>query len=123
MSEDRVDESARGRIWTGEQARERGLVDDMGTLADAIALAEEMAGVKDARVLEINPGFMNFGMPGMPPGMAVLLGVEPPDPLKSVPDDIRDVIEFYKSISEYERGEALYLMPYTLEELNLDSRE
>ncbi len=38
-----VDAIARGRVWSGEQARARGLVDRMGTLRDAIALAGERA--------------------------------------------------------------------------------
>lgn len=38
---------AGGRVWTGRQAKENGLVDELGTLADAIAAAKEMAGTKD----------------------------------------------------------------------------
>ena len=37
---------ADGRIFTGEQARSLGLVDELGTLEDAIALAAKMAGIK-----------------------------------------------------------------------------
>jgi protease-4 len=38
-----VDEVARGRVWTGAQAKERGLVDTLGTLDDAIASAAKRA--------------------------------------------------------------------------------
>lgn len=42
---------AEGRIWTGSQALERGLVDALGTLEDAIADAKVMGGLaKDADV-------------------------------------------------------------------------
>jgi protease-4 len=42
---------AGGRIWTGRQAKANGLVDELGTLDDAIACAKEMAGLgKDAEV-------------------------------------------------------------------------
>ncbi|MGH7726431.1 MAG: signal peptide peptidase SppA [Candidatus Eiseniibacteriota bacterium] len=41
-----VDSIGRGRVWTGEQAYERGLVDTLGTLDDAIAIAAAMAGGK-----------------------------------------------------------------------------
>ncbi|MCF7221580.1 signal peptide peptidase SppA [Marilutibacter chinensis] len=34
---EQVDEVARGRVWSGAQAKERGLVDDFGGLQDAIA--------------------------------------------------------------------------------------
>ena len=41
-----VDEVARGRVWSGEQARARGLVDTFGGLRDAIAAAAEAAELK-----------------------------------------------------------------------------
>ncbi len=45
MSEVQADESARGRVWTGAQARERGLVDQLGGLDDAVAAAARIAGL------------------------------------------------------------------------------
>ena len=36
---------AQGRVWTGRQAAERGLVDELGGLSRAIALAKERAGI------------------------------------------------------------------------------
>ncbi len=45
MPVERVDQLARGRVWTGAQARERGLVDALGGLDRAIALAKERAGI------------------------------------------------------------------------------
>lgn len=41
----RVQEVARGRVWTGEQALERGLVDRIGGLRDAIDSARELSGI------------------------------------------------------------------------------
>jgi protease IV len=41
-----VDSIARGRVWTGRQALGLGLVDTLGTLDDAIAIAAGMAGAK-----------------------------------------------------------------------------
>ncbi len=40
-----------GRIFTGEQAVEQGLVDELGTLEDAISLAAEMVGIKGKPVV------------------------------------------------------------------------
>jgi protease-4 len=52
----RVEEIARGRVWTGAQARDLGLVDQLGGLHDAIALAKERAGLDaDARVRRSAP--------------------------------------------------------------------
>ena len=41
----RVEELARGRVWTGAQARQKGLVDALGGLDRAVALAKEQAGI------------------------------------------------------------------------------
>jgi protease-4 len=46
-----IDSLGRGRVWTGQQALERGLVDRVGTFDDAVALAKEKAGIpKDQEV-------------------------------------------------------------------------
>ncbi len=45
MSRDAVHEVAQGRVWTGAQAVERGLVDALGTLDDAVAVAAELGGI------------------------------------------------------------------------------
>ena len=120
MSPEEVDRIARGQIWTGKQAMERGLVDDMGGLSDAIDLAEDMAGIRNARVLEINPGTVGFSLPGMAASLAALFGLEEPDPLEMLPEDLSKVLELYRTVSEYERGEALFLSPYTAEDLGVE---
>ena len=43
MSRDDVDKIARGRVWSGADAKERGLVDKLGGLTEAIASAAEKA--------------------------------------------------------------------------------
>lgn len=43
-----VHEVAQGRVWTGEQALERGLVDQLGGLDVAVAKAAELGGVTEA---------------------------------------------------------------------------
>ena len=47
MSVDAVDDIAQGRVWLGEDAIELGLVDELGTLDDAVTAAAEMAGTDD----------------------------------------------------------------------------
>ena len=44
---EKVDELAQGRVWTGEQALERGLVDKTGTFQDAIEASARIAGLGD----------------------------------------------------------------------------
>jgi protease-4 len=45
--EEEVEQLARGRVWTGGQAFERGLVDTLGGFETAISLARRCAGVAD----------------------------------------------------------------------------
>ena len=52
-----VAQLAGGRVWSGEQAKARGLVDQIGGLEDAIAMVAKEAGVKDfERVHTPKPG-------------------------------------------------------------------
>ena len=41
---DEIDEIAQGRVWTGKQAQELGLVDELGGLDYALSIAKEQAG-------------------------------------------------------------------------------
>lgn len=43
--EEEIDRIAQGRIWTGEQAKDLGLVDELGGLDRAIVIAKEKAGI------------------------------------------------------------------------------
>jgi len=51
MSVERVNEIGRGRVWTGVQGKEIGLVDEIGGLSRAIALARDLSKIPaDAKV-------------------------------------------------------------------------
>lgn len=56
MTRDQVDKVAQGRVWTGEQAKDRGLVDELGGIRQALAFARASAGLPDhAPILELPP--------------------------------------------------------------------
>ncbi len=46
LPEDKIRELADGRIFTGREAKEIGLVDDLGNLQDAIRLTADLVGIK-----------------------------------------------------------------------------
>ncbi|MDL2308025.1 signal peptide peptidase SppA [Bacteroidales bacterium OttesenSCG-928-C03] len=50
MTTKQVDEIGQGRVWAGKDALNLKLVDKLGTINDAIALAAEMVGVADYRI-------------------------------------------------------------------------
>jgi protease IV len=55
LAPDEVREIAEGRVWTGEQAKELGLVDDLGGFTRAVALAKEEVGIAPDQPVELRP--------------------------------------------------------------------
>jgi len=53
MTEEEVDQVAQGRVWTGQQAKDRGLVDRLGGLETALELARVKAGIPGSQALSI----------------------------------------------------------------------
>lgn len=49
LSVDAVEKVAGGRVWTGKQAMDRGLVDKLGTFDDAVHAAAQLASLKDGQ--------------------------------------------------------------------------
>lgn len=86
---ERVQEIARGRVWTGEDARELGLVDETGDLITAINKAKELAGIDpddlvrlridrpETSPLRVLRGLMGVSATNASPGVAAraLVGV------------------------------------------------
>ena len=79
MSEQAVREVADGMVWTGAEAAERGLVDELGGLDEAVAAAARLAGVEEWRTARtrVPPSFesvllqelsRSFGMVAAPLG-------------------------------------------------------
>ena len=63
MSKEEIDKIGQGRVWTGEQALEIGLVDELGDLEHAIKTAAELAGLTNYQVKTvtgINDPLMEF---------------------------------------------------------------
>lgn len=56
-----LDQIARGRVWSGEDALENGLVDELGGLTDAIAKARELAEIEDDADVRLMTYPMNSG--------------------------------------------------------------
>ena len=52
MTVDNVDTIAQGRVWTGKEALEIGLVDELGGLENALEGAAELAGLVDYRTTD-----------------------------------------------------------------------
>ncbi len=102
MSVEEVDSVGQGRIWTGRQARELGLVDELGGLREAIDLAKKEA--------------------GLPPEQEVRLVQFPREKkfLEALLEKI-DMASVLPALADlrhewpWEPGEPLSLMPYEIE--------
>lgn len=53
MSKAQVDSIGQGRVWSGENAKQIGLVDEFGGLKEAITLAAEIEGLEDYRTVSL----------------------------------------------------------------------
>ncbi|MGI8841986.1 MAG: signal peptide peptidase SppA [Caulobacteraceae bacterium] len=61
LTADRVREIARGRVWTGAQARDLGLVDALGGFYQAVDIAKALAGIRgEARLESFNANASPF---------------------------------------------------------------
>lgn len=53
MTKEQVDEIGQGRVWSGENAKEIGLIDEFGGLQDAIELAAKMESLENYRTVSL----------------------------------------------------------------------
>lgn len=105
-----VDAIAQGRVWTGRQARELGLVDELGGLARAIELAKEHAKFEPEEGVELivyPPKRSLYDLVANPLGVGVgaSIGLLANRPETRVIDEVAQRFQLFR------RGETLMLMP------------
>jgi protease-4 len=114
MEYSKLEELARGRIYTGRRARELGLIDEVGTLADAILYARGLAGDSDEKLdLDILP------KPQSP--LEMLLGQsdsvsDSPAAvlLEMLPESFRPAVQHLKVVQQLVQEPALIIMPFAI---------
>jgi protease-4 len=62
MTPEQVDAVAQGRVWTGRQAKEHGLVDELGGLGTAVAVAKRRADIAEDVEVELVSYFGRRGL-------------------------------------------------------------
>jgi protease-4 len=100
MSIDEVDALARGRVWTGEQARENGLVDVLGGLRTAAVEARKLVGIDD----EAPVALVQYPKPRpLAQELAELLGaaaVEAWTPELPLPDTLASLVRLVRQLPQ-----------------------
>jgi protease-4 len=116
---EKIDAVAQGRVWTGAQAREHGLVDRLGGLDTAVAMAKQRAGIpleEEVQLVVFPPRrawyeVVSRGLQG-PRGTAPVSATESMLPLLG-PNERRALGALLAPSRLFRSGEVLALMPYT----------
>ncbi len=111
-----VDSVGQGRVWTGAQAKERGLVDEFGGLDRAVDVAKELAKIP------ANKGVERVILPYPTTFLQQLLsgGGENSNAqieqqrmvYSSLPEDARRALRYMALMDRMKNGESMFLMPF-----------
>lgn len=118
-TEEQIHEVAQGRVWTGFQAKEKGLVDEFGGLNRAIEIAKELAN------LPADKDVKRVVFPAPQPFLAALFGSGDDEStvsvkeraqqeaiIKSLPKDLQKMFSYSALFENMERGETMAMMPF-----------
>lgn len=118
-TDEEVNSLGQGRVWTGTQAKQNGLIDEFGGLEKAIDIAKQLANLpadKDVR---------RVIFPEPRPFFETLFGVDNSAEAKqqeaqkamanALPADARRALRYAEIFDRMQRGEAMLMMPFELE--------
>jgi len=120
-TDEEVNTVGQGRVWTGAQGKQVGLVDEFGGLEKAIEVAKDLAKISaEKQVKRVaypkSQPFLNqyFGDGGS--AFTDAKNHETQAALvKSLPEDARRALRFAELFDRMKRGEAMMLLPFELE--------
>lgn len=101
---DQIEPLAQGRVWLGSQARERGLVDELGGLDRAIELVKQKAKI---------PASENVTLVMYPPKRSILDLLFGKSPESVIESRLRPLLKDWSPLL-WTKGGLLRLMPYTI---------
>jgi protease IV len=116
-----IDSIAQGRVWTGAQAKENGLIDDFGGLDKAIEVARQLANIPAEkgvrRVILPHPrGFFdNFFGGGHEEDASDQVNLQQQRAaFNALPEDVRRTLQYAATLDRMKRGEIMAIMPFDL---------
>ena len=115
---EQVNTIGQGRVWTGTQGKENGLVDEFGGFEKAISIAKELAGLpadQDVRRVvfpEPRPFFETWLSD--PDASEIREAKAKSELIESLPEDIRRAFRYMEIFERMQRGEAMAMLPFEL---------
>ena len=115
-----INSIGQGRVWTGAQGKERGLVDEYGGLDKAIEIAKELAKIPADKSIQ------RIIMPQPPTFFEQLMNASDDDSeaeakakqeaslLSALPEDLREGFRYAQLLDRAAKGEPVYMMPFRL---------
>jgi protease-4 len=116
-----IDSIGQGRVWTGSQGKEKGLVDEYGGLDKAIEIAKQLANIPAEKSIQ------RVIMPQPPTFLEQLMSASGDDDasadatakqqatlLNALPEDLRESLRYAQLLDRAAKGEPIYLMPFKL---------
>jgi protease-4 len=113
-----VDSVGQGRVWTGAQARDRGLVDDFGGLDKAIEVAKQLAKIPADKgvervILPYPTTFLQELLSGG--GENSNTQIEQQRAVyAALPEDARRAFRYMQMMDRMKNGESMLVMPFDL---------
>jgi protease-4 len=115
-----INSIGQGRVWTGNQGKDRGLVDEYGGLDKAIEVAKQLANIPADRSIQ------RIIMPQPPTFLEQLMSAGDDDSesdarakqeaavFSAMPEDVREGLRYAQLLDRASKGEPVYLMPFKL---------
>lgn len=121
MTDEQVNTLGQGRVWTGIQAKENGLVDEFGGLEKAIEVAKSLANLAaDKEVQRVSfpapQSLFSQYFGGSSESSADAKQQAAQEALvKSLPEDMRRALRYVEMFDKMKRGESMMMMPFDFE--------
>ena len=117
-----IDSVGQGRVWTGQQGKDKGLVDEYGGLDRAIEVAKQLANISPSsgvqRVVRPQPpGFfeqlMSSGSDDDDAAASAKVKQQESF-LSAFPEDVRHALRYAQLLDRSRTGDVLYMLPFDL---------
>ena len=113
-----IDSIAQGRVWTGQQAKDRGLVDEFGGLDKAIEVAKQLAKIPADKgvervILPYPQTFLQQLMSGSNENTNTQVEQQRAV-FAALPEDARRALRYMALLDRMKNGESMLLMPFDL---------